>query len=91
MKLLPACLLISVAVSAHSQTASTPAEASQSHTSIAEFGLVYPLSNDWVRATELLRRKFESANPQQNFDVLLAAVYVPKANRSPTATCLRIG
>lgn len=85
MKLLPACLLISLAVSAHSQTASTPAEAPQSHTSIAEFGLVYPLSSDWVRATELLRRKFESANSQRNFDVLLAAVYVPKSNISPTS------
>jgi TonB family protein len=71
---------------AHSQTVPKSADAAQSHFSIADFGLVYPLSNDWVRATELLRRKIESSsNPAPNFDILLAAVYVPKSNLSETS------
>ena len=86
MKVFWACLLISVAVWAHSQTVPKPADAAQSHLSIADFGVVYPLSNDWVRATEMLRRKVESSsNPAPNFDVLLAAVYVPKSNLSETS------
>ncbi|MGC1647294.1 MAG: energy transducer TonB [Candidatus Sulfotelmatobacter sp.] len=86
MKAFWAYLLISVASWAHSQTTLKPVEASQSHLSIADFGLVYPLSNDWVRATEMLRRKVESSSiPAPNFDVLLAAVYVPKSNLSATS------
>ena len=73
-----ACLLISVVVCAHSQTVPKPADAVQSHFSVTDFGLAYPLSHDWVRATEMLRKKAESSsNPAPNFDVLLAAVYVP--------------
>ena len=60
----------------------SPDDAAQSHLSIADFGLAYPLSNDWVRATELLRRRVESSNPPPNFDILLAAVFVPKSNLS---------
>jgi TonB family protein len=78
-------LLILVAVSAHSQTAPDPADSSHSYSSIAEFGLVYPLSNDWVRATQLLRGKVESSNSSQDFDILLAAVYVPKSSMSETS------
>ena len=51
LKVIWASLLIFVAVLAHSQTVLKPTEAAQSHQSIADFGLVYPLSNDWVRAT----------------------------------------
>jgi TonB family protein len=82
MKALWACLLISFAVPAHSQTVPPPAHGGQSHLSVADFGLAYPLSNDWVRATRLLRKKVESSDPAPNFDVLLAAVYVPKSNLS---------
>ncbi|MGO9167572.1 MAG: energy transducer TonB [Candidatus Sulfotelmatobacter sp.] len=83
MRVFRACLLISVAVWAHSQNVPKPADAAQSHLSIADFGLVYPLSNDWVRATGMLRRKVESSSdPAPNFDILLAAVYVPKSNLS---------
>jgi TonB family protein len=71
---------------AHSQTVPEPDDAEQSYHSIADFGLVYPLSNDWVRATQMLRRKVESSsNPPPNFDVLLAAVYVPKSNLSESS------
>ena len=78
------CLVVSVAVFAYFETVPNPAEAAQSQLSIADFGLAYPLSNDWVRATEMLRKKVESDNSPQNFDVLLAAVYVPKSNLSGT-------
>jgi TonB family protein len=82
MKSFWTCLVVSVAVFAYFQTVPNPAEAAQ--LSIADFGLAYPLSNDWVRATEMLRKKVESDNSPQNFDVLLAAVYVPKSNLSGT-------
>jgi TonB family protein len=82
MKVFWACLLISLAAWAHSQTVPKPDNAAQAHSSIAEFGLVYPLSNDWVRATELLRKRVESSNPAPNADILLAAVFVPKSNLS---------
>ena len=84
MKFFWTCLVVSVAVFAYFQTVPNPAEAAQSQLSIADFGLAYPLSNDWVRATEMLRKKVESDNSPQNFDVLLAAVYVPKSNLSGT-------
>ena len=82
MKVFWAFLLISVTVWAHAQTVPKSDGAPQAHLSIADFGLVYPPSNDWVRATELLRRRAESSNPPPNFDILLAAVYVPKSNLS---------
>lgn len=82
MKVLWTSLLISIAVCAHSQTVSPPSDPPQPHVSISDFGLVYPLSNDWVRATEMLRTRVGSANSAPNFDVLLAAVYVPKTSLS---------
>ena len=81
MRVLKACLVVSVAMLAHSQTG-PKSEALQSHPSIATFGLAYPLSNDWVRATELLQKSLESSNAVPNYDILLAAVYVPKSNLS---------
>ena len=74
MKIFLACLLVSVAVWARSQSVPKSDDAAESHLSIADFGLAYPLSNDWVRATELLQRRAESSNPPPNFDILLAAV-----------------
>jgi len=61
MKAFLACLLISVAAWAQSEgrkadNAATP------RLSIASFGLNYPLSSDWVRATELTRKAV--ASPQ---------------------------
>ena len=85
MKVFLVCLLISVAVWAYSQTDPKLADAAQSHISMADFGLVYPLSNDWVQATGMLRRKVESSNPAPNFDVLLAAFFVSKSNLSETS------
>jgi TonB family protein len=82
MKVFRVCLFILVAAAAHSQTTSAPADAAQSHPSVADFGLLYPLSNDWVLATEMLRSKVESSSPTPDFDVLLASVYVPKADIS---------
>jgi hypothetical protein len=95
LKIFWAGFLFSIAVRAHSQIVPRPADAAQSHLTITDFGLVYPLSNDWVRATEMLRRKAESSsNPAPNFDVLLAAVYVPKSSLSETVLsfpCALIG
>lgn len=84
MKRFCSCVLL-VATCVYSQTPPIPADAAHSRPTIADFGLVYPLSSDWVRATELLRKKLEVENPQQNFDVLLAAVYVPSKNISSTS------
>jgi hypothetical protein len=85
MKVFWACLLVSVAGWAHCQTVPKSDDSAQSHLSIADFGLAYPLSNDWIRATELLRRRVESSAPAPNFDILVAAVYVPKSNLSPNS------
>jgi TonB family protein len=85
MKVFWAFVFIAIAVWARSQTAPKPAEAMHSHLSLADFGLVYPLSNDWIRATQLLRKKVESSDPASNYDVLLAAVYVPKSNVSESS------
>lgn len=85
MKVLWVCLLISVASGANSQTVPTPDNAGQSHASVADFGISYPLSNDWVRATELLRKRVESSDSAPAFDVLLAGVFVPKSNLSATS------
>jgi Gram-negative bacterial TonB protein C-terminal len=84
MKVFWACLVVSVAVFAHSQTFGKRAEAAHPHLSIADFGLAYPLSSDWVRATQMMSKRVESADSPPNFDVLLAAVYVPKSNLSGT-------
>jgi len=85
MKLFWICLLISFALPAHSQTAPTASNPAPPRLSIADFGLGYPLSNDWVRATELLRTKVASENSTPTFDVLLAAVYVPKSKISESS------
>lgn len=65
---------------AHSQT--VPSAQAARRVSIADFGLAYPLSTDWVLATELSRKRVESDTAVQNFDVLLSAVYVPKSKIS---------
>lgn len=83
MKFFWACWLIAIATIANSQTDARPDDVNQSHNSIADFGLVYPLSSDWVRATELARKRVASSNPAPNFDILLAAVYMPKSSVSP--------
>jgi len=69
MKVFWACLLVSVAVWGHSQTVPKSDDAEPSRLSVADFGLAYPLSADWVRATELLRRRVESSSPAPNFDI----------------------
>ncbi len=84
MKLFCGCVL-SVATCVYSQTATLSTAPAPSNPTIKDFGLVYPLSSDWVRATELLRKKLEKENSQQNFDVLLAAVYVPNSNISSSS------
>ena len=43
------------------------------------FGLYYPLSRDWVRETQLMRKKLASDSVPQSTYVLLAAVYVPQS------------
>jgi len=82
MRLVWASLLIWVGVWARCQSVPKSDDSAQPHLSLADFGLDYPLSNDWIRATELLRRRVESSTPAPNFDILLAAVYVPKSNLS---------
>ena len=67
MRVVCACLMISVGVWAHCQTVPKSDGSAQSHLSIADFGLAYPLSNDWIRATELLRSRVESSTPAPNF------------------------
>ena len=85
MKIFWICLLISVGVPVHSQTAPNASNLAPPRPSVADFGLAYPLSNDWVRATELLRTKVASESSTPTFDVLLVAVYVPKSTISGTS------
>ena len=85
MKIFWICLLISVGVPVHSQTAPNASNLAPPRLSVADFGLAYPLSNDWVRATELLRTRVASESSTPTFDVLLAAVYVPKSTISGTS------
>jgi TonB family protein len=79
------CWLISLTLWAHAQDVPKAADPARSYLSVADFGLVYPLSNDWVRATKMVRKRVESSDTTPNFDVLLAAVYVPKSNLSETS------
>jgi TonB family protein len=76
--------LVAALPSAHSQTEPKPVDASASRKSLADFGLAYPLSNDWILATEMSRERMESGESPQKADVLLSAVYVPKSNLSAT-------
>jgi hypothetical protein len=77
-------LLLLIAALAYCQDVAKPAEkAPTRHVSVADFGISYPLSSDWVLATELIRSKVESGGAGQDFAVLLAAVYVPKSNMYP--------
>jgi hypothetical protein len=46
--------------------------------SIADFGLVTRFQTIGSQATHMLHNKMESPDSPQNFDFLLAAVYVPK-------------
>ena len=70
--------------------------------SLRDFGIAYPLPTDWIRATDLIRNRVEADSAPRNFDVLLAAVYVPKdeiseinpyfsllAYRQPATDCKR--
>jgi TonB family protein len=84
MKFFWAFLILSITALANSQAAPATSDTKQPRRSVADFGLVYPLSNDWVLATEMVRNRVESTNPPPNFDVLLAAVYVPKSDLSST-------
>jgi len=100
VKIFRVSLFLSIVLLAYSQTVPKPGEGRLSQLSVADFGLSYPLSNDWVRATQLLRKKIDSEGSSQNFAVLLAAVYVPRssfsvsspffslfANREPGGDC----
>jgi TonB family protein len=85
LKIFWICLLISVGVPVHAQNAPKASNPAPPRVSIAAFGLAYPLSNDWVRATELLRTRVAAESSTPTFDVLLAAVYVPKSTISGTS------
>jgi len=76
--------LLALATLLQSQTQPKQADPSPSHRSLADFGLAYPLSKDWVLATEMSRKRMESGDSSQSADVLLAAVYVPKSSLSAT-------
>jgi TonB family protein len=76
-------LLLLIAALAYCQDVAKPAEkAPTRHVSVADFGISYPLSSDWVLATELMRKKMTSDGSSPDFEVLLAAVYVPKSKMS---------
>jgi TonB family protein len=44
------------------------------------FSLFYPLSRDWVRETEVVRKRFSAANHSQGAYVLLTEVHIPQDN-----------
>lgn len=83
MKAFLAWWFISVSILAFSQNAPESDEPAQPPPlSLKALGIAYPLSNDWVRATQMVSKRVESHNSSQNFDVVLAAVYVPKSSMS---------
>lgn len=45
---------------------------------LADLGLAYPLSRDWILATTLIQRQAAAQTPPPAGTVLLAAVYVPE-------------
>jgi TonB family protein len=49
------------------------------------FGLYYPLSHDWVRETQLVRKHFSEKNHSGDAYVLLTEVHIPQDNIEPRA------
>jgi TonB family protein len=85
MKILGAFLLAFFSVVTHAQTDPNVITPPPKQPTLADFGIVYPLSEDWIRATQLMRNNLEASKSLQGMDVLLAAVYVPKSTISTTS------
>jgi TonB family protein len=83
MKVLRVSLLLLLPVLGYPQDVPKAADKAPQRLSVSDFGFSYPLSSDWVLATELIRKRVESGGSTQDFAVLLAAVYVPKSNLYP--------
>jgi len=49
------------------------------------FRLYYPLSHDWVRETEIVRKQFAEQNHTTSTYVLLTEVHIPQDNTEPRA------
>jgi TonB family protein len=49
------------------------------------FGLFYPLSRDWVRETDLMRKNYSAEGQPVGIYVLLAAVHIPEHTAPPEA------
>ncbi len=49
------------------------------------FRLYYPLSHDWVRETQLMRKQFAEQNHSTDTYVLLTEVHIPQDNTEPRA------
>jgi TonB family protein len=49
------------------------------------FGLSYPISRDWVRATDLMRKNYSAEGITGGVFVLLAAVHIPEHTTPPEA------
>jgi TonB family protein len=85
MKVLGAFLLAFICLVTHAQTDSSAGDTRPAkQLTVADFGLAYPLSQDWVQATQLMRSHLENTKSAPGADVLLAAVYVPKSTISTT-------
>jgi TonB family protein len=80
MKSLWVFVLLCSAAMAQSQAPSDSGNAATpvSPRSIGYFGLVYPLSVDWVGATGMMRRKVAATNSSHVPNVLLAAIDIPE-------------
>lgn len=80
MKIRWVCLSILVAALAQAQSVSEPATVplSSKPLKISDFGLVYPLSDDWIGATTMMRRKVAGQDSSAAPPVVLAAVYIPR-------------
>jgi TonB family protein len=83
MKSFGTFLFVFFCFSAHAQTASSADGVRPlGRATPADFGLSYSLSQDWVRATDLMWNRITSKDSLRGFDLLLAAVYVPKSTMS---------
>jgi hypothetical protein len=91
MRAVWAGLLALIAAFGQAQTGSTEQKTAPARNlTIADFALSYPLSQDWVWATDMLRNRVASNASPRGLDLLLAAVYVPKSMMSITSPFFRL-
>ena len=73
-------LILGTGLAQAQATQNTTAAPSSKPLNISDFGLVYPLSDDWIGATTMMRRTVAAQDSSPRRHVLQAAVYIPKSS-----------